>query len=100
MIRLQLSLDGYQQVHNRNRPMIDGSGSFKRIDLDFFRSLYDHLMINTVVSPQSVSELSSNMKWMTEQGFDCRAEFAIGVNWNKLNYKELWGQLEELVRYY
>lgn len=100
MVRLQLSLDGYQQIHDRNRPMTDGSGSFKRIDLDFFRSLFDRLMINTVVSPQSVPELSSNMKWMTEQGFDCRAEFAIGVNWKLINYKQLWEQLEELVGYY
>jgi len=100
IVRFQLSLDGFQEMHDRNRPMVNGEGSFSKIDLDFFKSLNQGLFINTVISPLSIPMLSDGIKWMAEQGFDCRAEFAIGIDWSNLDKQMLRNQIKELVRYY
>lgn len=94
-----LSLDGYKEVHDINRKMADGSGSFERIDLDFFKKL-NHKNVSMTVSVKSVPYLAESVIWIEKNGFICQAEFAIGDVWNDESIKILNRELDILVDHY
>lgn len=96
---LALSLDGAKETHDHNR-----SGSFDRIDLDFFRETYPNQSVKMTLTEFSLPRLAENVKFIHEKGFRyiggvnlCEGEF----DWSKREYVEiLKQQLKELADYY
>jgi uncharacterized protein len=87
-----LSLDGPEQVHDKNRVFHDGTGSFNSIDFSFFRETWPGCSVKMTISPDSISNLFESVVFTEELGFDCMATFASGVKWN------LSENLDDLVR--
>lgn len=96
---LGLSLDGARETHNANR-----SGSFDRIDIDFFRRNWPEQGVKMTLSAYSIPRLAENCRFVHSLGF----RSIRGVNlaegdfdWDDDQYIELLiPQLSELVRFY
>ncbi|WP_415930250.1 radical SAM protein [Zhenpiania hominis] len=98
---VNLSLDGKKNNHNMIRKFKDGSDSYDSIDVDFFKETWEKCSVNLTVAPQTLDTFYENVVWVEEQGFICQAGFALGVDWNSINYKKILAkQLEQLREYY
>lgn len=98
-----LSLDGTREMHNRNR-----SGSYDKIDIDFFKDNWPDQGVKMTPSPGTLHSLAKGVIHIHELGFKRNnCTFASGVSWDKdefgriVNYKRiLQEQLMELAVYY
>lgn len=96
---LGLSLDGTRDTHNHNR-----SGSFDRIDTDFFLRNWPEQGVKMTLSDYSIPRLAENIKFVHSLGF----KRIRGVNlaegsydWSDEEYiRLLIPQLRELVDFY
>ncbi len=93
---LGLSLDG-----NRNMQNINRSGSFDRIDLDFFSTMYPEQPVKMTISSETLPYLATRVKFCHEKGFEVSCNLAYGMDWsNKLHLEELEQQLDILIEFY
>lgn len=91
-----LSLDGTKEAHDINR-----SGSFDKIDLDFFLSTYPNQTVKMTVSEQSLPFLAKSIKFLSEKGFLIACNLAYMIDWlSPINAKILEEQLESIIQYY
>ena len=96
---LGLSIDGTAEVHNHNR-----SGSFDKIDTDFFVQNWPEQGVKMTISEYSIPRLAESIKYIHSLGF----QKVRGVNlaegnfhWDEENVvQELIHQLNELVDFY
>ena len=91
-----LSLDGPKEVHDRNR-----TGSFDKIDLDFFRANWPLQGIKMTVSPNTVADLYESFIYLHETGFYPNPTLAKEVEWNLQEHLPLYAQqLKKLSEFY
>lgn len=91
-----LSLDGPKEVHDRNR-----TGSFDKIDLDFFRSNWPLQGIKMTVSPNTVADLYDSFLYLHEIGFYPNPTLAKEVDWNLQEHLPIYAQqLKKLSEFY
>lgn len=101
-ITLSLSLDGRQRSHDANRPMRDGTGSFRHIDLPFFQNYPIKVNAKMTVSPITLKHLADDVRYVSEElGLMPTATLATGIPWEKdYDMDELVEQLSIMVDYY
>lgn len=96
---LALSIDGARETHNHNR-----SGSFDRIDLDFFLQTYPEQSVKMTLTDYSLPRLAENIIWLHEKGFRNIGGvnlFEGAFDWDKPDYLSiLKQQLKVLSDYY
>lgn len=94
---VKLSLDGNKTGHNINRP-----GSFDKIDLDFFKTMWPDVGIKMTISPESIKYLFDSVVFLHEFGFKTiKTNFAELVNWRIDGlYKSFYQQMSRLKDYY
>lgn len=98
---IALSLDGSQNVHDMVRKMKDGSGSFERIDLDFFLKTWPHCIAKMTINEKTLPYLSASIKYVEALGFTSKCSLAIGMRWHGTNNKDILArELGRLVDYY
>lgn len=96
-----LSLDGTPEIHNKNRPLRGGEGSFEHIDLDFFLESWPHCGAKMTFSDLNIGNFADGVIYVDQCGFNPLATFASGMNWKKPGTRELMmEQMEKLVEYY
>lgn len=95
-IYLGLSLDGTPNTHNKNR-----SNSYDNIDIDFFLQNYPHQPVRMTIAPAAMSNLSTDIIYLHELGFEVIASLAQGINWNiEQNKKQFAVELSKLCEFY
>ena len=91
-----LSLDGPKEVHDRNR-----TGSFDKIDLDFFRMNWPLQGIKMTVSPNTVADLYDSFVYLHETEFYPNPTLAKEVDWNLQEHLPIYAQqLKKLSEFY
>lgn len=93
-VQVVLSLDGLGETHNKNR-----CNSLKMIDLDFFRSLTKPV-VNSVFTPDTISELAEVTIGLHRQGFYVKGFIADGELWKAEHIDTLAEQLMVLIDFY
>ena len=98
---IMLSLDGNETVHDMNRRTIDGNGSYKVIDLDFFLNTWKDCPISMTVTESTLPYLAENTIWLQQKGFVCYNAFQWATKWNvNVSVPILKRELDKLVAYY
>lgn len=90
-----LSLDGTKEMHDRNR-----SGSFDKIDLEFYKKCWPGQLVKMTVSKETLPMLAEGVMFIHELGYGCGCTFAYGIEWSQRLIEVLEEQLEILVNYY
>ena len=93
-VQVILSLDSLDDVHDKNR-----SNSLRRIDLDFFLSLPKPI-INTVITPESITKLSKTIRSLHEKGFLIKSFLADGEIWDSQSIRILNEELSQMIEFY
>jgi sulfatase maturation enzyme AslB (radical SAM superfamily) len=85
-VELEISIDGTEQAHNRNKIATDPTLNPYRTLLDNFRSVRAHdLHYNAVVvfTPDSLDRLTENLEHVLSLGFgNIAVNYAIGYHWS------------------
>lgn len=98
---ISLSLDGTREMHNKNRPFINGKGSYDSIDIDFFLKTWPDCQAKLTMSTLSLPNLSEGIIAIHELGFVCDATLSTGVDWSYADDEKLFTrELSKLVDYY
>ena len=98
---ISLSLDGTQEMHDKNRMFYNNIGSFKYIDINFFAETWPGCPAKMTVSKSTLPSLADGIKFLEHYGFKCDATISIGVDWSqKEDLKILSRELMKLVKYY
>ena len=93
---LSLSIDGTPDMHNLNR-----SGSFSRIDVDFFRQNWPSQPVKMTVSRLTLGRLAEGVQYLHGLGFGVQVNLAYGVQWSDPTILSgLSRQLVALVEFY
>ena len=90
-----LSLDGTRDMHNINR-----SGSFDKIDLDFFSKNYSDRPIKMTVSKQTLGSLCEGVIFCHSKGFSVFCNLAYGEKWDENDNDILARELRKLIDFY
>lgn len=91
-----LSLDGPKEFHDMNR-----TGSFNKIDLDFFKNTYPNQPVKMTISAETLPHLYECITFVHNYGFKLSCNLAFNIDWsNKDNEKILIRELEKLCDYY
>lgn len=96
--RLSISFDGDRLMQNMNR-----SGSFPKVDLDFFAMTYPNVPVKMTVSPATVSHFYEGYKFLHDQGFRVvESSLAVGkdVGWKSEHLSVLRNELEKFIEYF
>jgi uncharacterized protein len=95
-----LSLDGPEQVHNRNRCFSNGGGSFRLIKpaiQPLISNFPDTLALFTVC-PNTVNEMADSCSFLIELGFKrISFSFSFTSEWNMQTEQEYLNQLDEVI---
>jgi len=98
---VSLSLDGTKEMHNANRPLLSGKGSYDKIDIDFFLKTWDDAQAKLTVSNYTIPNLAEGVKYIHKLGFVCDATLSTGLKWEFEKYKDiLTKELGKLIDYY
>ncbi|MBO0576316.1 radical SAM protein [Clostridium botulinum] len=67
-----LSIDGLEEIHNRNRPYASGEDSFKSIlaNIEILKKNFDNLMANMVVTKKSIPFLKKSVEKLWSIGIN------------------------------
>ena len=96
IIYLGLSLDGTPNTHNKNR-----SNSYNDIDIDFFLKTYPYQPVRMTITSGSLGNLSKDIIYIHELGFEVTASLAQGINWNiEQDKKQFALELSKICEYY
>lgn len=94
-IRLKLSLDGGETIHNLNRP-----DSFNHIDIDFFKRTWSDVNIKMTVSPWTLMDFHIAVIQLYELGFrNISSSFAEMVDWGEDCDFVFYNELKKLYQY-
>lgn len=93
-LQITLSLDGTEDTHNLNR-----CNSFHLIDIDFFKSLRKPI-VNSVFTPDTIQDMSYNVKELHKHNFYIKGFIADGEQWGTQSISILATQLFSLIEYY
>lgn len=96
-VECKISIDGDIESHNLNR-----SNSFDYIDKDFFISTWPECIVNMVITPETISNLSHNIIFLHSIGFrNITPIFAILTDWkDKYLERIFYNQLTSLSNFY
>ncbi len=97
-ICLGLSFDGDSFMQNINR-----SDSYQKVDLDFFAQTWPNQNLKMTVSPLTLPQLFSGVKYLHEVGFRrIAADLAMGqkVAWKQSDLQILCDELQKLTDFY
>lgn len=96
-----LSLDGTGEMHDRNRKTVNGTGSFEKIDVEFFRKAWPGCTAKMTISRETLHDLAEGIQYIESLGFYCKATYASGIDWKmEENLSVLERELVKLVNYY
>lgn len=96
-----LSLDGTPEMHDANRPLLGGQGSFECIDLDFFRKCWPNCCAKMTFSNKNIDNFADGIIYVDQLGFEPLATFASGMDWKGTENRQLMAQqMQKLVEYY
>lgn len=98
-----LSLDGTQQMHDKNRIFREsGVGSYTKIDQEFFLDTWHPAKVKMTISPNILNFLSEGVIELLQKGFEVDATLALGtVDWSDGgNVEILIQQLQKLISFY
>lgn len=91
-----LSLDGSKRMHDINR-----SGSFDKIDVDFFAKTWPKQAFKMTVSAETLPYLAEGIIYMHEKGYNFTSNLAFGIDWDSVeNVEILERELLKLMDYY
>ncbi|MDO5137780.1 MAG: 4Fe-4S cluster-binding domain-containing protein [Oscillospiraceae bacterium] len=98
---IALSLDGFKEMHDRNRVFSDGTGSFDSIDIEFFAKTWPGCPAKLTISRETLPYMAEGIKYIHSLGFKCDATLSIGVDWNaEESLPILASELNKLIDYY
>ena len=98
---LMLSVDGKQDQNDENRKLINGEGSFKKIDIEFFKQTWKHCPVSMTINEKTIAHLAEGTIWLQEQGFDVCNAFEWATDWNlEKSIPLLDRELDKLIEYY
>ena len=99
---VSLSLDGTPVMHDRNRPLRSGEGSYAWIDRAFFlRTWPGTAQAKLTLSQATLPQLAEGVIALHEQGFIVDATLSTGVSWDYAANEALFvRELSKLARYY
>ncbi|MFA1014734.1 MULTISPECIES: radical SAM protein [Erysipelotrichaceae] len=99
---VSLSLDGTEAMHNLNRPLLSGDGSYRHIDKDFFlRTWPGKCQAKLTLSKATLPHLAEGVIHLHKLGFVADATLPTGIEWNFEEVGEILnGELEKLVKFY
>lgn len=91
-----LSLDGPEEIHNRNR-----INSFKKIDLDFFRTHWPLQGVKMTVCPNTLEDMYNSFEYLYDIGFYPNPTLAKEVEWDLPIHLSVYVQeLKKLIAFY
>lgn len=98
---IALSLDGTKEIHDLVRPMKNGSGSFDKIDKEFFLKTWSNCIAKMTINERTLPYLADSLKYVESLGFTSKCSLAIGMRWKGTNNEKILAQeLSKLVNYY
>lgn len=102
---VQISIDGKQKTHDLNRVDYNGNGSFDRVicNLERFKKLgaTKNVVLSMVFTPQSVRDLSSNIKYLIKLGFNNIVTcFNDRESWNQRDIDKLRVEAKKIRKIY
>lgn len=94
---ITLSLDGARKSHNLNR-----SGSFDKIDIDFFKNNWPDVGIKMTLSENTLPNLFEDIVFIHSKGLKfTECNLAMGIDWtNENNIKIFKNEMNKLYHYY
>ena len=100
-ISVQISLDGDKETNDKNRRFYDGQGSFDIVYNNLLKlrnNLHkEKLSISLVVTPDTVSKLFQNIKFLLDNGFtSISASYCIDYVWDDTSLKIYSNELKKL----
>lgn len=102
-IRLCISLDGLQSVHDRHRRRKDGGPTYANIVDNLNRAMdeLDYLQVNTVFTPDSIEELAAGVSSLLDLGVAVlHVNPDICANWSKASSEMAWSQFDQIAQLY
>ncbi len=102
-ISLCVSIDGNQQVHDRNRKFSSGKGSFSLVNekLDLALSILDYVQVNAVYGPDTVDKLLETVSFLSEKNVSSiHLNPNITAQWSNDYYPILRKKFQEIADYY
>jgi uncharacterized protein len=89
-VDLIVSVDGTGETHNRFRRLPDGTGSFDAVRRNFSSILKFRpaSVIRMTVNPETVADLSANLRYLLDEGFTSFAPVAnVETQWTAADWK-------------
>lgn len=107
-VHIKLSIDGAEEVHNRNRILKNGYGSYETVkeNLLYFKQYENKTGLRIqgahVVTKNNYAEVFSSVKHLVEQlGFDViDSSFDLTCCWSEEELQTIAKEWDEIVRYY
>lgn len=91
-----LSLDRPAEIHNRNR-----TGSFEKIDLDFFRNHWPQQGVKMTVCPNTIEDMFRSFEYLHNIGIYPNPTLAKEVYWDLAVHLPIYAQeLKKLIAFY
>lgn len=91
-----LSIDGPKEVHDRNR-----TGSFDKIDIDFFRTYWPLQGVKMTVSPNTVADMYHSFEYLYNIGYYPNPTLAKEVDWDLSVHLPIYAnELKKLADFY
>ncbi len=98
---IMLSIDGKKEQHDKNRKTVAGDGSYKLIDIDFFRKNWPECPVSMTINEKTIENMAEGTLWLQELGFDCCNAFEWAVDWNvEKSRLVLTRELKKLIDFY
>lgn len=101
-ISIGLSIDGPPPVHDKFRKTIKGNGSYADIDFSFISTQKrQNISINSVVTPETISNLLYSIKYLYECGFRWFVpKLNFLSNWSDSDLNKMDKEYQKLARWY
>ena len=77
VLQVGLSLDGTKEMHNINR-----CGSFDKIDLEFFKTVYPEESVKMTISKQTLGDIAEGVIFAQDLGYEVSCNLAYGIDWD------------------
>lgn len=100
-IQMQVSIDGYEESHDKSRKFYNGNGSWKYI-MDNITNYCEELpMIRMTYTPNEIEKLSKNIKKLVQLGFKKIAFMPTSdIEWKGDKLKIYKNQYDEICNFY
>lgn len=96
VLQVGLSLDGTKEMHDINR-----CGSFDKIDLEFFKTVYPEESVKMTISKETLGNLADGVIFAQDLGYEVSCNLAYGIDWDCEENQNIFSeQLMKLINYY